>query len=174
MRLKFVGSVLMAASLMPAISLAANDKATKTADAKTQAAAQPKADPAAAPADPPAVEEGRLKGRLPSNFGRLGLGDSQRQKIYALQQSYAIKIDDAQAKLKELESKRDADIRAVLTDDQRKQLDTIISASAKARAAKREAKIEPAAAPAPAQANASAKMDPQPAANNNAVAGAKK
>src|SRR5262249_24910339 len=151
----------------------ANEKGSKAQDAKGAAAGAPaKPDPVAA-ADPPAPEEGRLKGRLPSNNGRIGLADAQKQKIYALQQLYAVKIDEAQAKLKELEAKRDTDIRAVLSDDQRKQLDAIITATSKARAAKRDAKIEAASAPAGASGPAPAKMEPA-AANNNAVAGAKK
>lgn len=60
--------------------------------------------------------------RLPPTWSKLGLSDEQRQKIYAIQSDYGSKIQELQAKLKELQKQELADMSKVLTDLQRKRL----------------------------------------------------
>ena len=73
--------------------------------------------------DPPT----KLKGMLPSNYGKLGLSDEQKQSIYKVQAKY----DDEEKKLKQrldeikLEQKREYE--KVLTADQKKRLFEILT-----------------------------------------------
>ena len=99
------------------------------------------------------------KGRLPANYGKLGLTDPQKTSIYAVQGKYAHQIDDLQKQLDEVKSKRDSEIAAVLTDDQRKILKTITEANktkpkADAPAAEATKEAEKTAAPAEPAKNA--------------------
>src|SRR5688572_26179688 len=95
----FVAAVLCLAGTLPILTHAADEKATD-ADSK----------PAA-----------RLAGRLPAHFGNL-VDKTQRDKIYAIQAKYSEKIEDLQEQLKEVMLQRDAEIREVLTAEQKKKL----------------------------------------------------
>src|SRR5262245_43713374 len=64
----------------------------------------------------------KLKGRLPKNFGKLGLRDDQRQDIYRIQANYRSRIDDLQRQLDQLRSEERAAIEKVLTPEQLKRL----------------------------------------------------
>jgi Spy/CpxP family protein refolding chaperone len=66
-----------------------------------------------------------LKGRLPANIGKLELTTAQRQKIYGIQAEADAKIEVLAAQIKELQKKRDAEIEATLTPDQKKKLEEI-------------------------------------------------
>jgi TolA-binding protein len=85
--------------------------------AKPAAAAEKAADPAP------------KKGRLPDNYGKLALNDTQKEKIYGIQGSYADKIDALEAQIANLKGKRDQEIEAVLTEDQKKILKSLTDAS---------------------------------------------
>ena len=63
--------------------------------------------------------------RLPSNFGKLGLSDSQRDKIYGIQNSFADQIDSLESQIDAMKQKRDKEIDAVLSADQRKALNDL-------------------------------------------------
>lgn len=76
----------------------------------------------------PAAE---AKGRLPNNYGRLGLSDEQRDKIYGIQGKYDRDIDKLEAQIADLKSKRDTEIAAILTPQQKTQLTEIMAASKK-------------------------------------------
>jgi len=73
--------------------------------------------------DPPA----KAKGKLPANWAKLGLSDSQVQDIYKTQNKYNDEIDKLEAKVKELKTNRDKDMKAVLTADQKKRLEEILT-----------------------------------------------
>lgn len=73
-------------------------------------------------ADPPA----KVKGILPMNWGKIGLSDEQKQDIYKLQAKYGGEIDKLEAKIRELKSKRDAEMKGVLTPEQKKRLEDIL------------------------------------------------
>src|SRR5688572_28519173 len=74
-------------------------------------------------ADPP----GRVKGTLPANWGKLGLTDSQVQDIYKVRNKYNDEIDKLKAKIKDLESTRDKESKAVLSPAQKKRHDDILT-----------------------------------------------
>jgi Spy/CpxP family protein refolding chaperone len=106
---KLLLSSIVALALVSPTLFAADEPATKSTAKK---AAADKADAA----------EGALKGQLPSGYAKI-VDATQRQKIYAIQTQYAKDIDDLKKKLVDLEAKRDAEIRAVLTEKQQKELD---------------------------------------------------
>lgn len=91
----------------------------------------------------PAKARAKPRGRLPAYYARVVSGE-QREKIYAIQQSYEAKIADLQAQLKALTDKRDAEVAAVLTADQKAKVDQLAS-DAKAKRAARSGKGDTAA-----------------------------
>jgi len=100
---------------------------------------QPQLVAAPGPADPPAdtaaaAEPANFHGRLPAHYLQVGVTDSQRQKIYSVQATYDAKITSLKNQLSEATAKRDAEVRAVLTADQQKQLDKLAGTAAKAQA----------------------------------------
>jgi Spy/CpxP family protein refolding chaperone len=72
--------------------------------------------------DPPV----KAKGVLPTNWGKLGLSDDQKQQIYKIQNKYDEEIDKLDAKIKELKAARTKDMKGVLTADQKKRLEEIL------------------------------------------------
>ena len=65
--------------------------------------------------------------QLPQNYGKLGLSDEQKKKIYAIQDEYGDKIADLAKQLDALRKKQREEMAAVLTDDQKEQLKKILS-----------------------------------------------
>ncbi|MGD9853823.1 MAG: hypothetical protein AB7U20_02635 [Planctomycetaceae bacterium] len=63
-----------------------------------------------------------LRGPLPSHFGRLGASDSQKEKLYAIQDSYEEKIAALRKQIEQLESDRDKSMEALLTPGQKLRL----------------------------------------------------
>jgi len=64
----------------------------------------------------------KVKGKLPQYWGKIGLSDTQKQTIYTIQGKYGTEIDKLKAKIEELETTRDKEMKAVLSDDQKKAL----------------------------------------------------
>jgi Spy/CpxP family protein refolding chaperone len=82
----------------------------------------------AAAADPPATKppvEIKLRGRVPSNYGKLDLTSDQKTRIYAIQNEYDLKIEALEAQLAELRQQRDVQIESVLSAGQRTELKKI-------------------------------------------------
>jgi hypothetical protein len=73
--------------------------------------------------DPPV----KLKGTLPMNWKKIGLSDDQVQSIYKIQGKYNKEIDELEAKVKDLKATKDKEMKAVLTPDQKKKLDDILT-----------------------------------------------
>ena len=69
------------------------------------------------------------RGRLPNNYGQIGLTPEQIEKIYAIQAGHRVQLQDLQKQLDELKAKQRDEIDAVLTADQRKQLAELTSKS---------------------------------------------
>jgi Spy/CpxP family protein refolding chaperone len=67
-------------------------------------------------------ENSRPRGRLPNHFGKLGITDEQRERIYGIQADYDGRIDALLAQIEELVADRDNEIDTVLTDGQRARL----------------------------------------------------
>lgn len=81
----------------------------------------------------------KVQNRVPDNFGKLNLSDEQKTKIYAVQAAHQAKIDELNAQLKALKEKIQAEVDAILTPDQLKQLNEI-RAEAKKKQADAKAK----------------------------------
>ncbi len=81
-------------------------------------------------------EEKKSTNRLPSNYGKLGLTDAQKTKIYGVQDKHEKEIDALTEKLKVAKAKRDTEIEAILTPAQKKTLKEILDAKEDAKDAK--------------------------------------
>jgi hypothetical protein len=68
----------------------------------------------------------KVSGRLPPGYGKLGLSDEQRQRIYKVQAAYDAKIEDLEEQLKRLQAEKRKAIDGVLTADQQKMLRKIL------------------------------------------------
>ena len=93
----------------------------------------------------PAKDTKRAKprGRLPAYYGRV-VDQKQREKIYAVQKSYAAEIAKLRTQLKDLLAKRNAEVEAVLTAEQRAKVAKLVAA-AKAKREKKAAEKKAAA-----------------------------
>lgn len=69
----------------------------------------------------------RIVGVLPPNWGKLGLNDDQKKRIYAIQDEYRPKEEALEKQLQELKIKRRADLEKVLTDEQKQKLKDLLT-----------------------------------------------
>lgn len=76
------------------------------------------------------TKQSKGRGGLPANWGKLGLSDEQRQKIYSIRSEYRGKIDDLQEKLTQLRKQENAEMLKVLTESQRSHLREILASKA--------------------------------------------
>lgn len=60
--------------------------------------------------------------RLPSGYGTLELSDEQKEKIFRIREDHSDEVKGLVKQLKDLRAQIDEQYRAVLTDDQKKQL----------------------------------------------------
>jgi Spy/CpxP family protein refolding chaperone len=74
------------------------------------------------------------KGRLPAHYGKIGLTDAQKAKIYAVQGDYDDQLDTLVKQIADLKAKRDAEVEAVLTEDQRKILKNLLDSVKESKA----------------------------------------
>ncbi len=77
--------------------------------------------------------KGKARNRLPAQYGKLNLSGEQRDKIYAVQAKYRSEFAELQKQFRELRAKQDGEIQAVLSDNQKKELDELLSQAKKAR-----------------------------------------
>jgi hypothetical protein len=94
------------------------------------------AQPAAGPQAKQATARPR---RVPAYYGQVGLSSKQREMIYSLQAAYAEQIEELERRLEALKSRRDEEIEAVLTPQQRQRLVQLREAAAKRRASQASA-----------------------------------
>ncbi len=80
----------------------------------------------------PAKVASKPRGRLPQYYGQVGLSNKQRQQIYDVQANYKKQIDELQKQIDALKVKEDTEIVAVLTPEQKKNLDELLAAAKKA------------------------------------------
>ena len=73
-------------------------------------------------------KESKKSNRLPSKYGKLGLTDAQKAKVYDVQDKHESEIESLNEKLKLAKSKRDAEVEAVLTPAQKKLLQEMSAA----------------------------------------------
>lgn len=101
---------------------------------------------AAAPSDgnsDAAKKEVEYRGPLPFYFGKLGLDDDQKKKLYAIDDEYEAKIQEIEKQIQKLKDERDAKMETLLTAGQKLRLQELREAAEK-KAAK-EAASAPAA-----------------------------
>jgi Spy/CpxP family protein refolding chaperone len=77
-------------------------------------------------------KEGKLKGQLPQNWGKLGLTDDQKQQVYKAQAKYRGEIEKLEAKIAELKGEQRKEMEKVLTAEQKKRLQEILTGKAPA------------------------------------------
>lgn len=65
----------------------------------------------------------KMKGRLPTHWGKIGLTDEQKQSIYKIHDKYEAEISKLESKITELKATRDKEMKAVLNADQKKALE---------------------------------------------------
>ncbi|MGH7202795.1 MAG: hypothetical protein ACREJB_19470, partial [Planctomycetaceae bacterium] len=103
--------VLAAGCLL--LFVAADSARTEPKAASLQIA---QADPAADSAETkPAAPKKNYRGRLPNNYGKLGVSSVQRQTIYNIQGTYNEQIEALEMQIAELKKKRDEEVFNVLT-----------------------------------------------------------
>lgn len=103
---------------------------------------------AKAPAPAKAEASGRRAraGQLPPYY-RDVVSDEQRQKIYAIQAEYNAQIAELEAKVAQLRRERDAKIEALLTPEQKKQIEDLRAAARTKRDSRRPPKAKAASTP---------------------------
>ena len=71
-------------------------------------------------------------GQLPQNYGKLGLSDDQKTKIYSISTKYQKEIDDLKAKIDAAKEKERKEQEGVLTEAQKQKLRDIMAGKAPA------------------------------------------
>ena len=84
-----------------------------------------------------AQDTGKAKGRLPANYGKIGLTDEQKQSIYDIMAKYKKESDDLDKKVKDLNTKRKGEIDMVLNEDQKKALKKLTESNKKSEEPKK-------------------------------------
>ncbi len=69
----------------------------------------------------------KLKGMLPQNWKKLGLTDAQVQDIYKVQNKYNEEIAKHEAEIRKLKAAKDKEEKAILTPEQKKRLEDILT-----------------------------------------------
>lgn len=88
-----------------------------------------------------------LRGRLPAHYGKV-VTEEQRTAIYKIQEEYRPKIEALKAQLEAIEKQRDEKIAAVLTPEQKKQIEQAITQGKEKRAAAKAVETTPSVVPA--------------------------
>ena len=91
--------------------------------------------------DAPAKAKEQQSFRLPYYFGKLGVGDAQRDKLIAINQSYEEKLAPLRQQIKQLLKERDQTMEESLTEGQKLRLKEL-RAEAKAKEARMKKKAE--------------------------------
>lgn len=68
------------------------------------------------------VGQETIKGTLPAHYGKLGLSDEQKQKVYKIQADYKGKIEKLEKELTSAKADQKKDVEAVLTAGQKVKL----------------------------------------------------
>lgn len=114
--------------------------------------------PASSPAQNDADEDAaavesepkEYRGPLPTYFGKLGIGDEQRERLYAVDAEYVARIEALEKQIAELEKERDARLEALLTPGQKLRLKELREEAAARAAAEQAARQQAATEAAPA------------------------
>lgn len=117
----------------------AQGQSTPSAVQPVPPAAQPAAQPAPN-AQPSAQAQGKsdFRPRLPMYYAKV-VDEKQRQKIYGIQKKYHPKIAELQKQLEQLIAQRDAEIEAVLTAEQKAEIEKLRQEASQRRKEKSDA-----------------------------------
>jgi flagellar motility protein MotE (MotC chaperone) len=113
---RFASFLLLMALLVSSIGVSQEKGAPKKEDPSS------KKDEKKEDKSEPKKEDVKAKGTLPANWGKLGLTDDQKQKVYRVQNKYNDEIDVLEAKIKELKDKMSKERFDILTAEQKKRL----------------------------------------------------
>jgi hypothetical protein len=123
---------------------------------------KPDTKPAAKDGTSPPKKE-KEKGRLPAYYAKI-VDESQKEKIYQIENEYAPKLKELTAQLKALNDEREQKIRAVLTADQQKKLDEVLADAKNRKRGGDKADVKPKTDAKPdATKPANTKLDATPA-----------
>ena len=129
---------LLGLTLLAGGSSFGDDQAPATKKQQKQTANKPVA-PESLKATNAGETKDATKAHLPPGFAKVNLTPEQRQKADAVNAKYAGEIKQLKAQIKELTSKRDAELSALLSDVQKQSLAEVKETSKKAREEKRAA-----------------------------------
>ena len=88
------------------------------------------------------AEDKKPTNRLPSNYGKLGLTDAQKDKVYAIQEKYDAQLDALEEQIKSLKAKRSSETEAVLSPEQKKILKDLTDEAKEKDAKPKTKKVE--------------------------------
>ncbi len=71
------------------------------------------------------------RGPLPAHYGKLGMSDAQKEKVYSIQDSYEEQIEKLRKQIEQIEAKREAEIATLLTPGQKLRLKELRAEAAK-------------------------------------------
>ena len=93
--------------------------ATTTVSSQTSSSKTTKTTPSATTETTPKTAAQKFRGRLPNNYGKLGLSAQQRDLIYAIQAKHHAEIEELEARLAAIKVQQADEIQAVLTPEQK-------------------------------------------------------
>jgi Spy/CpxP family protein refolding chaperone len=93
-------------------------------------------------AEPPARPRAQARGRLP-NYYRQVVTPDQREKIYAVQAKYVEQIEALEKQILDLEAKRDTEVEALLSPEQKEKVKALREEARKRREAAAAERTEP-------------------------------
>lgn len=85
------------------------------------------------PETAPETTRKKPRGRVPNHYGKLGLTNDQKEKIYAIQANYRDQINALQEQINELQQEEASEIYLVLSDVQKESLRKILAEVAERR-----------------------------------------
>ena len=94
------------------------------------------------------------EGRLPSNYGKIGLTDEQRAQVYAIHDRFEVEINDLEKKLADVKAKQTAEYEAVLNGNQKESLKTLNEETKSKASSKKKGSDKPGEKPSDAEEKA--------------------
>lgn len=91
-----------------------------------------------APAAKAEVPKKASKGRLPPHFGKAGLSDAQRDKVYAIQTKYKADLDKLEEQLRTMRAQEMTEMEGVLTPEQKTKVEQFRAEAQKKRDEKKK------------------------------------
>lgn len=75
---------------------------------------------------PPTARK-KPRGRVPNQYGKLGLSQKQKEEIYSIQAKYRADIEELQQQINDIQLQQASDVITVLTNEQREDLKEILA-----------------------------------------------